>query len=628
MATPEVPAPVRLGRYELVARLASGGMGEIFLARLGGAAGFEKLLVVKRILPHLADDARFRSMLIAEARLASRMTHANICQVYELGETDGQLYIAMEYLEGLGLLPLLRKASRDNVELDFGFIGGVVQQCTEALHYAHELRDLEGELLGIVHRDVNPGNMFITEAGVAKLLDFGIAKVKNASAHTQTGAVKGKYAYMAPEQLRGSATIDRRADVFAVGVVLYEMLALRRLFQRKTDYLTFRAVMEQPIPDVRRYRPDAPREISDVLARALDRDPDRRPATARQLGTSIVEALARVQRPWSQAEISDFLRVRFADEIDRRRAEIAKAVQASSVSAGRASVSALGTAGATGEGGAPDDEEDGFPEVDSEVADGALDERTTAEFGGGAARPIEIEAGSAASSEYGAEPETAPPHAALPQTPLPHAAVPRSAADVPPSMVVVHKRGLLWPLLAIAMVGITATALFLVWKQRQQPETIVLTQEPRSDTPAPTGGPAEAESGGQAPAVTPGGARNPPPRPSSPRPPAPAPAPAPEPPPPLTPVPRPSSDPYTAVINAHRPQMNRCVNENPLPAGSAKVNVKVKILVEPSGKPRGITFEPGTLDGTAAGECIKGALSSASFPSDKDVRTVAFRIWI
>src|SRR3954463_12240003 len=144
MATPGA-APARLGRYELLARLAAGGMGEIFLARLGGAAGFEKLFVIKRILPHLADDERFRAMLIAEARVASMMTHANICQVYELGETDGQLYIAMEYLEGITLLPLLRKLSKEAGVLDLGFIGGVIQQVTDGLHYAHELKDRSGE---------------------------------------------------------------------------------------------------------------------------------------------------------------------------------------------------------------------------------------------------------------------------------------------------------------------------------------------------------------------------------------------------------------------------------------------------------------------------------------------------
>src|SRR4051812_44065803 len=210
MGIPGVQAPTRLGRYELLARLATGGMGEIFLARLEGAEGFEKLFVVKRILPHLADDARFRQMLIAEARLAAKLSHANICQVYELGETDGQLYIVMEFMEGITLLPLLRKASKEGAALDLGFIGGVMQQTCDALHYAHELTDRSGEPLGVVHRDVTPSNIFLTDSGVSKVLDFGIAKVKNESANTQTGTIKGKYAYMSPEQLRG-ASIDRRA---------------------------------------------------------------------------------------------------------------------------------------------------------------------------------------------------------------------------------------------------------------------------------------------------------------------------------------------------------------------------------------------------------------------------------
>src|SRR5688572_20004285 len=327
MGTSGASAPSRLGRYELLARLATGGMGEIFLGRLEGAAGFEKLYVVKRILPHLADDARFRGMLIAEARIASKLSHANICQVYELGETNGQLYIVMEYLEGVTVLPLLRKASKEQSQLDFGFVGGVLQQAADALHYAHELKDRDrgNEPLGIVHRDVTPSNIFLTDAGVAKVLDFGIAKVKDASANTQTGTVKGKYAYMAPEQLRG-VSVDRRADVFALGVVAYEMLALRRLFQRKTDYLTFRAVMEQPIPDVRRYREDIPDALAAALAKALDRDPANRFDSARQLGRAIVDALVAIKRPWTQGEIGDYVRVNFADEIGKRSEQVASAI--------------------------------------------------------------------------------------------------------------------------------------------------------------------------------------------------------------------------------------------------------------------------------------------------------------
>ena len=188
MALPEA-APARLGRYELVARLATGGMGEIFLARLEGAAGFEKLFVVKRILPHLAGDARFRSMLIAEARIASVMSHANLCQVYELGETDGQLYIVMEYLEGVTALPLLHRRSKEHRPLALGFVAGVIQQAIDGLHYAHELKDRSGAYLGVVHRDVTPSNIFLTEAGLVKILDFGIAKVKDASPETESGAL-------------------------------------------------------------------------------------------------------------------------------------------------------------------------------------------------------------------------------------------------------------------------------------------------------------------------------------------------------------------------------------------------------------------------------------------------------
>ncbi|MEO7734436.1 MAG: serine/threonine-protein kinase [Kofleriaceae bacterium] len=318
----------KLGRYELLARIATGGMGEIFLARLEGAAGFEKLCVIKRILPHLADDERFRAMLISEARIASNMSHANICHIYELDETDRQLYLVMEYLEGVTLLQLLRTLSRTDARLDLGFIAGVVQQACEGLHYAHELRDRNGTSLGVVHRDVTPSNLFLTESGVVKIVDFGIAKAKDTQ-ETNSGTVKGKYAYMAPEQLRGQP-IDRRVDVFSLGVVVFEMLTCRRLYQRKTDYLTFRAVMEQPVVDVRLHRPDAPEGITAVLTRALDRDPDRRYATARQLGHALQDAFGSL-RPWGQGDISELVRTTFAEEIQLNNAEISNVVRRSEI---------------------------------------------------------------------------------------------------------------------------------------------------------------------------------------------------------------------------------------------------------------------------------------------------------
>ena len=301
-------------------------MGEIFLARLEGAAGFEKLCVIKRILPHLAGDEQFRAMLIGEARIAANMSHANICQVYELDETDGELFLVMEYLEGVTLLALLREFSRQKRQLPLGFIAGVVHQVAEGLHYAHELRDRSGELMHFVHRDVTPSNLFLTESGVAKVHDFGIAKAKD-SIHTEAGAIKGKLAYMAPEQLTG-AEVDRRADGFALGVVIAEMISMRRLFQRKTDHLTFQAVMEQPLPDFRRRRPDLPEAMVPVLTRALARDPAERYATVRELATAVTDALG---RPWSQAEISDLVRTVFSEELRRHRSEVAGAIHRSAV---------------------------------------------------------------------------------------------------------------------------------------------------------------------------------------------------------------------------------------------------------------------------------------------------------
>ncbi len=589
MGIPGVQAPTRLGRYELLARLATGGMGEIFLARLEGAAGFEKLFVVKRILPHLADDTRFRQMLIAEARLASKLSHANICQVYELGETDGQLYIVMEYLEGVTLLPLLRKLSKEAGQLDFGFVGGVVQQTTDALHYAHELKDRGGELLGIVHRDVTPSNIFLTEAGVAKVLDFGIAKVKDASANTQTGTVKGKYAYMAPEQLRGT-TLDRRADVFALGVVLYEMLALRRLFQRKTDYLTFRAVMEQPIPDIRRYRPDLPDALATVLAQALDRDPNGRFESARMFGSAVLDALSPLGRVWTQGEISDYVRREFAQDINKRHVQVASAVN--KTNAGQRATMPL----IAHDPGPPtdiDDDDDEFPAVDSTISETPLEIR--------AVRPPQDTKDFASQTGQ----VTPPPFANEQSTSGVSIKLINGGMAMPQAVVAKPSRSLVWPLFALAMVGIAGGALFLVWKQmqqqQQQPPTVNITTEPRTDVPI-----ASTETG-SANVISD----------------EPEPTEQPDPKTPTRTVPPKKKDPYTEALRVQRPAVNKCANQH----GAPPSGVKVKILVATDGRVKGVTLDPAPLNGSPLGACIKNVLSSVQFPKaqeDKEVN-VNFR---
>jgi serine/threonine-protein kinase len=583
-------------------------MGEIFLARLEGAAGFEKLFVVKRILPHLADDQRFRQMLISEARLASKLSHANICQVYELGETDGQLYIVMEYLEGITLLPLLRKLSKDGGALEYGFIAGVIQQATDALHYAHELRDRDGSEIALVHRDVTPSNIFLTEAGVAKVLDFGIAKVKDASANTQTGTVKGKYAYMAPEQLRGGE-IDRRVDVFALGVCVYEMLALRRLFQRKTDYLTFRAVMEQPIPDVRRYRPDVPDALVLVLAQALDRDPTKRFDTARQFGTAVADALAQYGRQWSQGEISDFVRKEFADDIGKRSVQVASAVNRSA--AGQRSTMPLIAQDDGPTTQIDDDDDDEFPSVDSTITELPPEMRQV--------RPPQDTKDFASSTGQVTPPpfanETSSSGVAL-QPILPTHATGQSLNMTMPhsQLMQQQKRSIVWPLFAIAMVGIAGGALFLVWKQMQQqqqqaPTTVNITSEPTDKvvqvpTTPPTGDDtpptADDQPDTHKPSVTP---KTNPVKTVS---------------PPPTQKPPKSGNPYNDAIRSAKPAVDQCANEHGAPA----TGVKIKILVSTDGHVKNVNLDPGSFNSTPLGTCIKNVLTGVAFPkadSDKEV---------
>jgi eukaryotic-like serine/threonine-protein kinase len=297
------------GKYTLVAKLATGGMAEIFLARLLSDGGFEKLVCIKRILPHLAKDPQFVAMFLDEARVVARISHPNVCQVFELGEIAGQYYIAMEYLAGVPLAIFRRRdyyASPAEIQLVAGF---GVQAC-EGLHHAHQLKAANGELLGVVHRDISPQNLFVTLDGIVKVLDFGIAKVQDQSAKTSTGALKGTYCYMAPEQLRGEK-IDRRADVWALGAVLWESLAQRHLFKRETEFLTFQAITAEPIPHICELRPDVPPLAGDAIARAVSRDREDRFATARAFGEALAQACAPLGGPRTAAQIADVVESSF-----------------------------------------------------------------------------------------------------------------------------------------------------------------------------------------------------------------------------------------------------------------------------------------------------------------------------
>jgi serine/threonine protein kinase len=314
---------VRFGKYTLIAKLDTGGMAEIFFARFEGVAGFEKPVVIKRILPELAEEERFVTMFLNEARLAARITHPNVCQVYDLGRIEGRYFMALEYLDGVPLTSLVRLVRTAPAAGELRLVAGLFLQACEGLHHAHEQRDFEGRPINLIHRDISPQNLFVTVDGIVKVLDFGVAKARTVSAKAISGNLKGKYAYMAPEQLRGQA-LDRRADIFALGVVLFAMLTGKHLFRRESELLTFKAITEEPIMRAQELRADLPREIDEAIVRALSRDREVRFPTARAFGEAVVRAVAPMGGPLSAPEISEHVRTLCGREIADRRTAISR----------------------------------------------------------------------------------------------------------------------------------------------------------------------------------------------------------------------------------------------------------------------------------------------------------------
>jgi serine/threonine protein kinase len=320
-----VPHDARdFGSYQLVAKLATGGMAEIFLARPTGGTDRE-VMVLKRILPHLAEDEHFVTMFRDEADLASRLTHKNICRVHAFGEYGGTWFISMEYLHGVPLSRMMTRLSKVGKMLDFRVVAGIIVQACEGLHAAHEARGPDGHLMNVVHRDVSPPNIMVCADGEVKLLDFGIAKARGGSSRTRTGTVKGKNAYMSPEQILGKP-LDRRSDVFALAIVMYEMLAIRRLFHRDSDFLTFKAITEEPIPEIRERRPDLPPGMRAALLQAMARDPNGRFDTALAFGNAIRNSVATLGGPATPRDLVRLLTTDFGDEMASRD-EILKAAQ-------------------------------------------------------------------------------------------------------------------------------------------------------------------------------------------------------------------------------------------------------------------------------------------------------------
>jgi len=316
------PRDETLGRYRLFARLGHGGMAELYVARLIGAAGVEKLVVIKRMLPHLAEDPQFVAMFENEGRIAARLNHPNVCQTYELDEADGQLFLVMEFLRGLPWSDVVTALPTDE-QARCRFIAGVLVQACEGLHYAHDLVDVDGQVTPVVHRDVSPANLMITTDGVIKLLDFGVSKILTEGPSTRTGMIKGKLPYMAPEQIRGEV-VDGRADIFSLGVVLWEALSGQRLFDRSSDFQIWKAVTEEPIPRLAATPITARLEV--VVQRALARDRDHRQGSARMFADELREALAPYGAPMSQSEIRIAIAAWMQPSLSRESRDLAAAI--------------------------------------------------------------------------------------------------------------------------------------------------------------------------------------------------------------------------------------------------------------------------------------------------------------
>jgi serine/threonine-protein kinase len=305
--------PRRLGRYELLDKLDAGGMGAIYLARLRGEGGFEKLVVLKVLLPELSESERFVAMFRDEAKIAARLSHVNVCEIYELGEAEGRHFIAMQYLRGVPLTRAMRPAGDPGDHAHF--ITTAIAQAATGLHHAHELRGPGGEHLAVVHRDISPPNLFITVDGVVKVLDFGIAKARDIDSKTRRDEIKGKQAYMSPEQLVGEE-LDRRSDIFSLGVVLYEGITGTRLFRRDTDYLIAKAILEEPIDDPRARQPAISPALASACMVALERDREARYPSAALMCDALCAAIKDRGGPLPPAELGARIRERHAGELE------------------------------------------------------------------------------------------------------------------------------------------------------------------------------------------------------------------------------------------------------------------------------------------------------------------------
>lgn len=306
------PSPVKFGKYYLLEKIATGGMAELFRAKLTGAEGFEKLIAIKKILQHLNSEDKLVSSFIDEAKLAALLHHPNIVQVYDFGYMNETYYIAMEYLFGKDLRFTIKRTIEKSISIDFEISLYIVSQLLSGLDYAHSLKDFSGNPLKIIHRDIGPQNIFITYDGQVKIIDFGIAKAATQDTNTQIGTIKGKVSYMSPEQANGDV-VDHRSDIFSAGIVLYELLTLRKMYEGDTFQVLAKArnASFEPIENI---NPNFPKSIYGILTKALEKNPDRRYQSAESMLQDIDSFMVENSIRLYQKDLSSFMKYLFDEE--------------------------------------------------------------------------------------------------------------------------------------------------------------------------------------------------------------------------------------------------------------------------------------------------------------------------
>lgn len=337
-----------IDRYELIAEIASGGMATVYLARLTGVGGFQRFFAIKRLHPHLAGEKEFVEMFLDEARLAAGIHHPNVVPILEVGASTNGYYLVMEYIEGETLARLLARAAARSTRLPAPVAVRSGLDMLHGLHAAHELRDETGQLIGLVHRDVSPQNVLVGSDGITRITDFGVARAASRLTATRVGQLKGKLAYMAPEQAAGVEDLDRRADVFACGIVLWEALAQKRLFKAENEAATLSRVLNEPIPSLLQVAPHLPQGIGRVVMRALERDPNRRFSSCSEFADALEAAAYPAGCLAAPRDMQAYMQEVLGEEIQQQReavrAWIAKSESLPRTSAGLSASSSVSSA--------------------------------------------------------------------------------------------------------------------------------------------------------------------------------------------------------------------------------------------------------------------------------------------